>query len=288
MGNFNYLDVIIFILLFIASFRGVSAGFLYTLFSVLGVLAGMAAAAKYYAYAGSLIHRIIDIPTVAADVISFTVIFLTVISLVSIINILVKKINRFGPFVVADKVLGALAGLGMGMAITAALVIILLAFPLLPNFQEHTEESLLALPIADAVQEFYHKAYSVIPFDLPSLAFYPEQLAGYLNPLQSHFHHGEDYINFRELDGSLCIVCYEPVEFLGFLTNDSGTISPKFHCTGCGRTSDGCQTFLGHHLMYGECPIVLGRKGNRFDCGIWSNGIYHRPTGTCPVCGESN
>ncbi|MEW5784482.1 MAG: CvpA family protein [Bacillota bacterium] len=34
------------------------------------------------------------------------------------------------------------------------------------------------------------------------------------------------------------------------------------------------------------CPVVLSRQRLRFDCGSWSNGSFHRPTGTCPVCGE--
>lgn len=176
----------------------------------------------------------------------------------------------------------------MGAAITGALLILLTAFPLYPGFLEQAEQSYLAPPIIDSTHNLYQKSIDLLPIDLPDLAYYPEQLADYIDPLQTQLRQGEAQIDFKALDGATCFVCYESVEFLGFLSNQQGSISPKFKCSDCGRTSDGCQTFQGHHAMYHECPVILGRRGYRFDCGIWSNGNYHRPTGTCPVCGESS
>jgi hypothetical protein len=93
-------------------------------------------------------------------------------------------------------------------------------------------------------------------------------------------------INFTKLDGSKCIKCGGKVRFLGYKWKDLPTPCPKFQCTVCGRTSDGCQTFEGFHKMYGDCPFTLADQGALLDCGVWTNGDPVVPQGRCPVCGR--
>lgn len=93
-------------------------------------------------------------------------------------------------------------------------------------------------------------------------------------------------INFTKLNGSTCIKCRGKAAFLGYKWKDLSTPSPKFRCTVCGRTSDGCQTFEGFHKMYADCPFTLADQGALLDCGVWTNGDGVVPLGVCPVCGR--
>ncbi|UCG43322.1 MAG: hypothetical protein JSU73_01515 [candidate division WOR-3 bacterium] len=93
-----------------------------------------------------------------------------------------------------------------------------------------------------------------------------------------------DRVNFTRLDGSVCIECGEPVRFQGYVRRGF-TVSPRFLCTGCTRTSDGCQTFEGFHQMYGLCAIEYTRSGRQLDCGIRPNNRPVVPVGECPACG---
>lgn len=91
-------------------------------------------------------------------------------------------------------------------------------------------------------------------------------------------------INFSSIDGAKCIKCAGEVAFVGYKRKGGSFPFPKFECTDCGRTSDGCQAFEGFHEMYHACPFQVANKGGRLDCGVWTNGDWVVPQGQCPVC----
>jgi hypothetical protein len=88
---------------------------------------------------------------------------------------------------------------------------------------------------------------------------------------------------YRESEGWTCVTCGGPVEFMEF-GHEPQPRMPLFECTICGRRSDGCQTFEGHHLLYGGCPLEENVSSR---CGYWL-GDWARPRGTCPVCHSSS
>lgn len=94
-------------------------------------------------------------------------------------------------------------------------------------------------------------------------------------------------INFTRIGGSMCIKCRGEVRFVGYKRKNGSFPFPKFQCTQCGRTSDGCQAFEGFHELYHACPFVIANKGARLDCGVWTNGEWVIPQGPCPVCARS-
>ncbi|MDW7730780.1 MAG: hypothetical protein SCJ94_12400, partial [Bacillota bacterium] len=120
---------------------------------------------------------------------------------------------------------------------------------------------------------------------LPRINTYPENLVTYIDTVGAYT--DQRGTNYRELDQSTCFACGEPVDFMGYADNGKGSVSPKFICSGCGRTSDGCQTYEGYHVMYNVCPVEMANQGYRFDCGIWNNNRYVRPEGPCVVCGTN-
>lgn len=283
--GYNWLDLIILIIMAAAIIQGVRAGLIRSIFSVAGLAAGFLAAVSYYAPAGSMILRHINLPQIIADVLSFIVIFAVTTAAVHLVGSLVAVLTRIRLFKFADRVGGIAAGLLIGFTIIGIVLIVITAFPLFNGLHEQIEQSHLAPPIVENTQQVYEELGEMLPVELPQLTTFPEELSSYLSIINTRSEQSEHQrVNFKELDGATCFVCGEEVEFLGYLDNDMNSLSPKFICSGCGRTSDGCQTYEGYHEMYQVCPVELGLRGYRFDCGVWSNRSYHRPTGPCVVC----
>ncbi|RQD76087.1 MAG: CvpA family protein [Candidatus Syntrophonatronum acetioxidans] len=281
MGYLNWLDLLILIMLLLFLSRGISIGLIGSVFEVLSILVGMLAASKYYTLAGNYIMGIIPIPEGLADVISFVGIFMLVSALVMAGGSLISFITRFSFIKFLDRVGGSITGAVVGMGVAGIILLLLTTFPLVDGFDSRVEESHLASPLVNLMEGLYEKSSELLPVDFPRLAFYPEHLTSYSREGPAF-----KSINFQDLEGSTCLNCEGKVEFEGYLNTGGRHVSPKFTCFDCGRTSDGCQTFEGYHVMYDGCPVVLGRQGYRFDCGIWTNGNFVRPTGECPYCGE--
>ena len=96
----------------------------------------------------------------------------------------------------------------------------------------------------------------------------------------AHVPYGELARRFRERGVWTCVVCGGKVEYRAF-GHEPRPRRPLFECEGCGRRSDGCQTFEGHHLLYEGCALA-DRVPTR--CGHWLC-EWARPGGGCPVCG---
>lgn len=284
--SLNWLDLVIAIILAAAVIQGIRVGLIRSIFSVVGLAAGFIAAISYYGPAGSMIIRHINMPQIIADVLSFIVIFAVTTAIVHLAGSFVAVLTRIRLFRFADRVGGSTAGLLIGFILVGTTLIMVTAFPLFNGLHDQIEESYLAPPIVENTQQIYEELGELLPVELPQLKTFPEELSSYLSVASTRFEHSEQHrVNFKKLDGATCFVCGGPVEFLGYLDNGMNSISPKFVCRECGRTSDGCQTYEGYHEMYGVCPVALGKQGYRFDCGVWTNHSYHRPTGPCVVCG---
>ncbi len=282
LQNFNWLDIIIALLLTMAMFQGLRSGLLKTLFSIVGIAAAILMAFKYYAPLSTFVLSYIPLPHTLTDLLSFMVIFTSVSLAIHYIGHLISSIIHFSFFRFLDKIGGIFAGLILGLIFCGIILVLLTSFPLFEGMQEHLEASVLAPPLTEVTSSLYKEFSNVLPVKLPEIFFYPEEMSDYFHSLSRLIE--QQGINFSSLDGSTCFVCGNAVIFNGYHNNGKDSISPKFTCSHCGRTSDGCQTYEGYHVMYEQCPVELGDIGYRFDCGIWTNHSYHRPLGPCTVC----
>ncbi len=280
---FNWIDLIIALSLLFAVIKGIRTGFIRSLFSIAGLFIGLIAAKAYYVQLSNLLPVSTWLPTVAADTFSFLALFITSAALIHYLGSYISGSLLSRSLKNTDRFLGSFVGLIVGIVLVGTLLVMLTAFPLIDTFPEHAEDSYLAQPIMEKVYLAYDTLTDFLNLNLPQLTGYTEDLGAYLNAIATD----TDYhrIDFKALDNATCFVCSSEVEFLGIFDNGKGSVSPKFVCTSCGRASDGCQTYEGHHALYGICPVDLGNQGFRFDCGIWINNSYHRPLGPCPVCG---
>ena len=283
MAYLNWLDILLLLLLFVFLMRGISIGLIGSVFEVLSILAGMLVASRYYSLAGNYFMERFQISNSLVDTISFAVIFIIVSALITVVGSLVSLVTRL-PFIrKLDRVGGSFTGAVVGMVAVGMILVLLTTFPLIEDFNSRVKESQLASSMLNLMEGLYEKSTDILPVDFPRLAFYPEYLTDFSRQGPAF-----KAINFKDLEGAICINCGGKVEFEGYLSTNENSISPKFICPDCSRSSDGCQTFEGYHIMYEGCPIVLGRQGYRFDCGVWTNGNFVRPTGECPVCGEKS
>ncbi len=281
--NINWIDIVIAVILFVAMIKGISAGLIRSLFSITGLFAGLMAAKTYYVRLGNHLPIRDWLPTVAADTFSFLAIFIVSAAAIYYIGSFISGSLLSRSMKKADRFLGSFIGLLAGTILVGALIIIFTAFPLSDSFPGQVGESFLAEPIADNVYIAYDTITGILNAELPKLTIYPEDLGTYFSTVSTDA--DLNRVDFKTLDSATCFVCGGEVDYLGILENGKSSVSPKFVCTFCGRTSDGCQTYEGYHIMYGQCPVALGNQGYRLDCGIWANNSYHRPTGPCPVCG---
>ncbi len=281
--NLNWLDIVIAVFLLLSLLQGIRTGMIRSVFTIAGIAAGLTVAVKYYAAGSELFLEAVAIPYIVSDVISFIMIFSAVALIVHYMGTTFASITRFSLFKAVDKVGGVATGLAVGLALVGVVLIILTAFPIFSAFPDHFAQSRFGPPIVETTQIVYEELTERLPLNLPRLSVHTEDLSAYFTESREYLEHGR--LDFKSLDGATCFVCHAPVQFVGYLENGLGSISPKFVCSSCGRTSDGCQTYEGYHLMYDECPVILGQRGYRLDCGIWTNHSYHRPTGVCTYCG---
>jgi hypothetical protein len=181
---------------------------------------------------------------------------------------------------VAGRIFGGIIGLGIGAAICAAFIPVLARTPF---GQSGARASYLARPFLETAPWIYTVA-DRLSLDLPMLNLRPIRFEDEGKSADAVL---VDRINYSRLVGSTCIECRAAVGFDGYRLRFGSAVSPRFTCSKCGRTSDGCQTFEGFHKMYGRCVVLVAAALGPIDCGVWPNDRPVLPAGACPVCGRA-
>lgn len=264
-------DCLILLVVGLATFVEVRRGLFFALSDILRIF--LALVLGFGAY--SLAHRLTG--SYAAG---FVALGITAFAMVMLIPFAVyrSKLDPSWGRTVPARVAAGIIGAAIGLAIAVTFAPIANQSP---RLQPAMGRSLFARPILDVSPFFYYVA-DALSLDIPML-----------NRRAVRFDdEGEDEkatlverINYSRLAGSTCIECGAPVNFTGYRRRFEVSVSPRFVCPVCGRTSDGCQTFEGFHRMYGRCPVVVSAELGPIDCGVWPNDRPVYPRGPCPVDG---
>jgi hypothetical protein len=180
----------------------------------------------------------------------------------------------------AAKVGGAFLGLLLGCLICGAFT------PVIGRAgwgREAVARSVLARPLVRVAPALYYLA-DALNVDVPMLNARAIEFEDEGRDEEAAL---VERINYSRLNGSTCIECGTAVHFDGYFPRVGVSVSPKFTCPQCGRTSDGCQTFEGFHRMYGRCPVDVSEALGPIDCGVWPNDRPVYPKGECPIDGKS-
>jgi hypothetical protein len=270
---FPIVDVVITAVVALAAFVEARRGLFLSLSDLLRIV--LALALGFAAY--SLVHRLTH--SYAAG---FAALGLVVLAVVMLVPYTIRRLGlnpAWGRTLVA-RIGAGVIGAGIGAAIVVTFV------PIAdqgPAYRPAIAGSLFAGPALDAAPAFYYIA-DAVDLDLPMLN---RRAIRFEDEGEAEKAALVARINYSRLDGSTCIECRGRVRFAGYRRRFEGSVSPRFVCTRCGRTSDGCQTFEGFHRMYGRCPVEVSAQLGPIDCGVWPNDRPVYPLGSCPVCGRS-
>jgi hypothetical protein len=248
-------------------------GLFFALFDLFRLAAGVVVGFAAY----SAFHRLFH--SYAAGFAALAIAALTTIMLVPTVLRLLEADPAWGR-TFAGRLGAGFIGLGIALVTAAAFV------PVIGRSQRGGEavmRSFLARPLVETSPALYYVADG-FNLDFPMLNARPVNF-------QDEGREGRpalvQRINYSRLNGATCIECGGPVHFDGYFRRVGVSVSPRFTCTRCGRTSDGCQTFEGFHRMYGRCPVDVAEELGPIDCGVWPNDRPVYPKGVCPVCGKS-
>ena len=271
-------DLLVIVVLAAGAHFGHLRGLLRSGGDLLSLVLGLFLTALIYPV-GAWLLRLLGMAHTAAEVGGFV---LTVVAVVFGSNALITYLaERRELHPRYDK----LGGLGAGVVNAGVLLAAFLPFcAAIPQAAPPLARSVLAKPFMAGVP-WAMGAADRIGFPLPKMIMLPTRFELEGTP---QMRQGLQLlrINFARLEGSTCIACRGRMRFLGYQRRFPPAISPKLRCEQCGRTTDGCQSFQGMHMLYNECPVNVARKGGYLDCGVWSNHKPVLPLGRCPVCGR--
>jgi len=275
---FGGIDFVAGLMLIGGILMGLVRGFLGTLIDLISIFLGLALGSFVY-LAPVRLFRHFNITGIAVEIICFVLsVFVLTFTAITLFEMLRKRVE-WKHFL--DRLAGAGLGILEGFILSSGILILMST-----SSQAATEisQSLVAgkvLRFLPAVLEKMERHNIVLPKLIMLPSSYPEEFE------VKHKTVRFTKISFVKLDGATCLKCGGKVHFAGYFVLQGARLTPKFVCSQCGRTSDGCQTYEGFHAIYGSCPVELAKKGQRFDCGSWPNHEWVSPGKTCPVCGKS-
>jgi membrane protein required for colicin V production len=267
----NWLDWIIIGVFVFFIFRGYHKGFIQQLFELAGSVIALLVAFIYYPRLGRVLAELIHFSETFTNILGFILIVTLISGAAGLIgrSWRARRQNEAGIFF--DGGLGAVFGGAKAAIIMIMVLLVLLSFPG-GFFAGQVGASTFSQDLLRLTPLFYQLQDRVLPRDFPRMVVSPEGLA-----LRS----GE----YRQLETATCVNCGTQVEYRGLARQ--GLFSyPQYYCPKCHRTSDGCLTFEGYHLLKGKCPYEAFGRNTSYDCKIWPNSQPSKVRGRCPVCGR--
>ncbi|HPP12648.1 MAG TPA: CvpA family protein, partial [bacterium] len=253
---FGGIDFIASTMLLAGVLMGLVRGFLGTLIDLVGIAIGLSLGS--FVYLGPVrLFRQFNITGSLVDLLCFvfSVFVLTFTSIV-LLDMLRRRAD-WKHFL--DRLGGALLGVGEGLVLASGTLILMSASPRAAGEISQSPVASKVLRFLPEIVERTEKHGLV----LPKMVMLPSSYPAEFEVSQKGFRFIK--ISFTSLEGATCLKCGGKVHFAGYFVRQGASLSPKFVCENCGRTSDGCQTYEGFHLIYGTCPVTLARKGQRFD-----------------------
>jgi len=277
----NDVDLLILVLTGVIAAIGAGRGLWLSLLDIGALAMSLTIGSFAYPLLGIPLRTLLGLPQPAADALGFLGLTLGIVFAIGWLARYLPERSRIPRRL--SQLGGGLIGMGLGLTLSAGVV--MLSGALLGNTHP-IESSFLGDRLLNGLAWSYG-ASERIGIAIPKLSIQPvrfEEEAEGSHSLQGGLRFRR--INFARLDGATCIKCRGKMRFLGYSRKVTTLLSPKFQCTLCGRTTDGCQTFEGFHRMYGHCPVDEARQGRLLDCGVWTNNDPVAPNGPCPVCGQ--
>ncbi|MCL6588356.1 MAG: CvpA family protein [Firmicutes bacterium] len=253
-------------------FFGYRKGFVRQIFELLGSIFSIILAFYFYRRFGAFLAGLLHCSAFFANFLAFTLIVVGISAVMTYLGRRWQGENQEEPVIIIDRIAGAVLGM-VKAAVLAFLILLLFVAAPWDAIHIQIEASTFANDLLRLTPLFYKIQDRSLPPDFPRLVISPEGVR--LRAIQE-----------SKLEGAVCLVCGSKVRYLGLVKQGLSSY-PQTYCPGCHRTSDGCLTFEGYHMLNGVCPYErLGSMGV-IDCKVWPNSEPATVHGKCPVCGRS-
>jgi membrane protein required for colicin V production len=125
--NFNWVDLILLVILGLTVLFGVMKGFVRQIIGILSVIVGLILAVNYYPFVSDFFSQWISSSTLS-NFVAFITVFIAVLCMGGILSFLFSKVIR-GPLKFVNNALGGGLGLLKGLLICGVIVFAMLVFP---------------------------------------------------------------------------------------------------------------------------------------------------------------
>ncbi len=151
----HYLDIIILIIIAASAVEGGIHGFVYEIFSLAGLLAGLLLAVKYFSLLASYL-QFLTLAVWILNLISFLVILIVVSALFRLVGKLLKKGLSKIFMGWLDHTVGVLFGVARGIVIALLVTLILLFTPLQAMLLREAPKTRFLQPSVQVVKPYYN------------------------------------------------------------------------------------------------------------------------------------
>lgn len=128
MGQFNWFDIVLAIIIIISAAAGLKTGFARVVIGLAATVVGLVAGFWFYRMAAAEILKHFGMSLSAANILGFLAIFLAVMFVGSLMASLLARIFRWFGLSWFDHFMGGIAGFVRGVLVIAALADVLIAF----------------------------------------------------------------------------------------------------------------------------------------------------------------
>ena len=153
MNRFNWIDIVIFVILFFYGLEGYSVRFFTALLDLLSFVLSFVLGLKFYGIIGSLISNNFSIPRGISYAIGF---FIVAIISELIFGLIIRRFLRFKPhiFKFIDHILGMLSGMLSGLILVSFLLSLIIALPVSSFLKNSVFKSRIGSSLVSRTQGF--------------------------------------------------------------------------------------------------------------------------------------
>lgn len=160
--TFNYLDIIIGIILIIFGIAGLRKGFIIEIASLLALFLGIYGAMTLSDFTAEQLVKFINIKQEYLNTIAFIVTFIILVILINLLGKLLSKVAESISLGGFDKIGGFLFGALKGVLLVSLLIMVLNAFHLSGIIKQESKEQSLLYPYVEKTVPYVYKGFDLV------------------------------------------------------------------------------------------------------------------------------
>lgn len=172
----NHIDMIILVIVGIFCIKGFFRGMILEIFTLIGLLIAYIIALREMDMVAGFISRIITLPDVVANSLSFILLFISILLIFRWLAGILRHIAQWSFMGWLDRVGGMILGIFKGALITSLLALFISLIPLTESMKKMHEQSLLFQPIRSVAPAVFNFLKSTFP---QTKNFYEEVREGF-------------------------------------------------------------------------------------------------------------